>query len=618
MGVGALRNQPCPCGSGRKWKACHEGIDLFPSRPDPPAPQGAKRAMQSIKGWTSLNVATGVRMPVEEILQRISQFDRSEALVTLSRIAGDLANGEGGLTGPAARAWTHNLLVKTRDSGHPLEQHIARCVEALPTDSVIVHGRVLFTLQALVLLHAATTGGRRPHDGELAFLILALNDHIPQWMEESPRLTRAETKLAMMAAESIFNHTFDDPLRFVVRSVDIMEGDIERASLNQEEWSRIQFEALGCSFREYAERFLLPFFFLSKGWGYDKAPGIDPAPWVKSRFGSMYERWLTEASRPIDESSWVSKSTCPGGLPRLSGEFFRTPLLRINTGQGHRLLGMSPWHVKDHVNLGTWGKLSEGTKTAFDTPSNEKFTATFGLLFERWCAAIARDAGQEGGFRGRIVVPEKGQEEIEDVVVVDGERVVLFSAKSTLIREASLKTARSLADVAAWHADFFFLTAARGKATGHRAGAAFLLDGTINRIREGRYESRGVPATGLIIPVIVSYDYIGEGLGLYEWLDEECARRGILGSRAGVQPLTVVAPATYEALMACAARKVGIADLLIEKTGPHSRAESTEWFLARKVPDARGFRLPRMEKRYQELTEAATARMKETFAEELL
>ena len=63
--------------------------------------------MESVKGWTGLKIAAGVAMPVEEILQMISQYDRSEALVTLSRIAADLVNGDGGLTGSAARAWTH-------------------------------------------------------------------------------------------------------------------------------------------------------------------------------------------------------------------------------------------------------------------------------------------------------------------------------------------------------------------------------------------------------------------------------------------------------------------------------------------------------------------------------
>jgi hypothetical protein len=573
----------------------------------------AATAMESIKSWTGLRQILGVELPVTEILKRMAQYDRAEGLVTLSRIAADLVNAGEGIAGPAARAWTHDLLAQARSSSNPLEQRVAEGVSRLPKDSAIVHGRVLFTLQALFLACGAKKGGRRPHDAEVAFLFLALNDHIPQWMEESPQLALYERKLAFMAAESIFNHTFDDPMRFIVRSIDIMEGDIDRAPLSAEDWKKIQFEALGCSFREYAERFLVPIFFLSKSWGYEKIPGLDPAFWIETPCGELYRKWFRDASASLEDSGWVQDGRCPGGLPRISGAFFRTPFVEIDPPVGRRLLGVSPWHLKDHVNFGTWAKFNAATKSVFNTKSNERFTSTFGLLFERWCAMIAEDARREPTFRGRIILPERGEEDVEDVVVVDGDRVVLFSAKSTLIREGNLKAAKSLADIVAWFRDFFFRSREDGEKSGHRSGAALLLDAAISRVRAGKFEGRGVPAAGLIIPVLISYDYIGEGLGLYQWIDTECEKRGILGARAGVRPLTVVAPTTYEALMASAAQRSSLADLLIEKTDPDERLRSTEWFLAQKVPDGRDYRSPRMEKRFRELADAAQGRLEEIF-----
>src|SRR5262245_54264128 len=46
QGVVVGRNQPCPCGSGRRYKECHGGLDN--TRPEQP---------QSADGWHSLGVA---------------------------------------------------------------------------------------------------------------------------------------------------------------------------------------------------------------------------------------------------------------------------------------------------------------------------------------------------------------------------------------------------------------------------------------------------------------------------------------------------------------------------------------------------------------------------------
>src|SRR6185369_3083237 len=66
------------------------------------------------------------------------------------------------------------------------------------------------------------------------------------------------------------------------------------------------------------------------------------------------------------------------------GAFFRTPFIRI----ADRLVGLSPWHMKDHASFGTWGKLNAASKKVLKTDSNQRFTAT--------CARRANLSGGEG------------------------------------------------------------------------------------------------------------------------------------------------------------------------------------------------------------------------------
>jgi hypothetical protein len=41
------RNDPCPCGSGRKFKQCHDRPDLRPSRKPLPTPQSRSEVINN-------------------------------------------------------------------------------------------------------------------------------------------------------------------------------------------------------------------------------------------------------------------------------------------------------------------------------------------------------------------------------------------------------------------------------------------------------------------------------------------------------------------------------------------------------------------------------------------
>jgi len=240
----------------------------------------ARAAMEHARPWTPLSQLIGAKLPLEQILRTVGGFNRREGLFTLSCVAADLANTSGGILGKEARAWTHDLLVQRAGSPNALEDAVSRAVARLGKGTAIAHGHVLFVLQHL-LLTLGSDEGRRPDDGQLAFLMLALNDYLPSWSEETPALSATEATLASMFFATIFNESSDDPLRFLMRLVGIVGGNISGGPISADEWRAIQAEAFGCSFEEYVEQFLVPVFMLSRSWTSKEPPVLAPSAWTR-------------------------------------------------------------------------------------------------------------------------------------------------------------------------------------------------------------------------------------------------------------------------------------------------------------------------------------------------
>jgi hypothetical protein len=57
--AGAERNDPCPCGSGRKFKQCHGQAQPKPGNADLPSPQARSAAKQGGTGGTSSDRPNG-------------------------------------------------------------------------------------------------------------------------------------------------------------------------------------------------------------------------------------------------------------------------------------------------------------------------------------------------------------------------------------------------------------------------------------------------------------------------------------------------------------------------------------------------------------------------------
>ncbi len=545
--------------------------------------------MQTVRKWLRLSDLVGLPMAMNQIVELVRTFDRMEAVFTLAKIAAEIANSDGGVAGTGAKSWTYDLLIQRAGSSNPLEDAVSRALIDRGHRDAIAHGRVIHTLMQMVFAHAPANG-KAPHDGLLAFLMLALNDHIPRWESES-NLSTTEQALGAICSESIFNQSFEDPLRFLVR-VEAIFGDTPTSGpVSAKEWEQLQLAAFGCSFQDYFEMYLAPLLVLSQGWDSKSPPVLFKEPWQRSSASQQYENWFRSALMTEDEATKLSAASLfDDGLPRPSRWFLEHPFVETE----NRLLALSPWHVLDHAHLGTWAKLNAAAKDVLGKKNgSQRFTTTFGYLFERWCQRIANEAAQQPSFPDRLVIADHPgtDDEVEDVVVLGGNLVALMSVKAGLVPADSLKAARSLDEIVTWLVRFFIEEGAAAKTRGYRQGALRLLDRKIQNVRSGAYEGRGISSSATILPVIVTFDHMPGGAILYKWLGDVAADLGLL-SHGDVRPLTILNPPEFEALFALGAGGHGVCELLNRRAQGQDRARGMDWFLASMTDDREAMRLP--------------------------
>ena len=569
-------------------------------------------ALINVHAWTTLSELIGVRMPTTDLIASVQTLHREETLWGLARLAAVLANAPGSVMGPKARAWTRDLLVRRRESPNPLESAVARALERLPLERAVGHAHVVFLLQLMTVAYASSTG-IVPTADYLAFLMLATNDYIPEWM---PKKNSALSSIEQVLGPSFYCTTFnrsDDLMRSLLRIVDLAGYRSER-QFDERTWAQIQQEAFGTSFEEYVELFLAPMYILSKGWNDEDRPPVTMLEqWgCDERERGLCGRWFREASMTLEEAREAfAGRRMESGLLGLTTEFFRKPFVRMNASH---FVCLSPWHMRDHVVFGTWGKLNEASKKVLGTSENQRFASAFGYSFERWAGGLAKEASESGAFTGSLILPSApgAEDEIEDVVVLEGNLVAMFSAKAKLVRETSLKTANFVEDTVEWLHQFFFEDEESAKKRRHRAGAALLLDAKVQKLRNGDYEARGLGRNAIVLPCVISFDNVGESGALYRWLGQQCAERGILSARPNVRPLTVLTPEDYESLMSLGADGLGVCRLLAEKTGPDLAEGPLDQFLYERAPGDKLLRLRSMRPRFERLAGRSIERMQKT------
>lgn len=572
----------------------------------PTSPE-ARVAIASVRKWLRLSDLIEVPMPMAQIVGLVRSFSRMEGVFTLAKIAAAMANSDGGVLSDEARSWTYDLLVQRVGSRDPLEDAVSRALRDGGHRDAIAHGRVIYTLMQMVLAHSPKDGPA-PKDGMLAFLMLALNDHIPRW--EGATLSATEEALGALCAESIFNRNFEDPLRFLVRLEAIFSEPPTTGPVSPDEWEKLHQAAFGCSFEDYLESYLAPLLVLSGGWDSKTPPILFKEPWQNSKSPAQYQAWFRAGAADEDVASAASaKCLFHDGLARPSRPFLETPFIETE----NRLLAISPWHVRDHASLGTWGKLNDAAKAVFGKKNgNQRFTAAFGYLFERWCQRLAQEAVADPRCSDRVIIAETPgtEDEVEDVVVVNGSFVALISAKAGLVPADCLKAARSLEEIIRWLTRFFIEDGTSAEGRGYCSGALRLLHQKVQNLREGKYEPRGIPRDATVLPVLVTFDHMPGGSMLLKWLGDRTADLGLLSS-PGVRPLTLLSPPEFEALFALASRGHGVCGLLDRKTQSPNHLSPTDWFLSSVTTERQEMRLPSMEVAFNSITQRTISRLRE-------
>ncbi|MDC0678730.1 hypothetical protein [Sorangium atrum] len=539
-------------------------------------------------------------MPVDILLDYFRKLERASTFTMLAHLAAIIANTDDGILGETSRLLTRSALIfSPGDSA--VESAVREYVLSAADDRAIAHEQVIYFAQAIALLECPEVG-ETPTEGLIAFLLLAANDHVHDWLApDSSRLDLLDKTVADFWFLSLFNHG-GDPLRQLARTVLMMDQQPRINALSDPtKWRELQRHALGAPFPEYLDSFLSPIFMLSRFWGESAPPVMNPSSLFKetSLAPGVGERWLAELTWSLDEAATHLESRRrPNGLPHAPTIFYRKPFVSVRPDV---VVASSPWMVAQQLTIGLWGRFNAAAKTMFEKRGNQIWSSTFGELFERWCRSLVAEAQAQGLFAGRAFLsPNLGDDnEIEDVVIFDGNLVMLGSVKAKIVREEAVKIAHSRDDPLEWLRLFFFESRTEGKAKGHRAGALWLLHDKIDRVRAGEYEPR-IPRDAYVLPVLIVFDDICDTPMLYKWLERECVTRGAL-QQDDVLPVTLVSSDDYESMMAFASRGKSVCEMLQEKTSARWKYISLKQYLIHLHPHLEDHRLPIAERTFGDL-----------------
>lgn len=565
--------------------------------------------MDNVGMYSPATQVFGRPMQVAELLDRIKDFNWEDSLGQLSVIAALAANGEGGLQGSALRNRTVEQLRRLTGTDGALLARMNAYLDGPGRSMIIAHEEAVRLLQHVVLTYGADSNAPAPAPSEVALWLTAVSDHLDKWaMPDSRPLSTSEELIALAAHALRFNNQ-PDWMREIARACEIVVRKPSRNKLADDAaWTRLQREAFGTSFEEYAESFLVPFAVLARGWGILPSPTEPDFPLVfVSRFATelgaddaLIRRWLDDMSVDRDEVRQRLLQT-PPALPHAPLDLLHRPLVRR---PDDTLLATSPNAVLVQLKTGIWARLLNASKKIFGGSGAELWMSTFGDQVEAWCVRVATDAATSVAFAGDVIVPSApgAADEIEDVVVREGHTFVLFSVKARLVTENVARRARSRTELLDWYDDFFFGPAKAG----HRQGVLRQLSERVNMIRAGKFEPR-VPREAPLLPVLVTYDSMCEDALLYQRIEERCAADGVL-TQPDVGPVTIARIDDFETLFARAARGESIVSILRrrEQGWRHRRLDAVIHDHGGRKPD----RLPMIAKLFDQWLQRGLERLR--------
>lgn len=510
----------------------------------------ARDPLAYIDFYTGVKAILGAKLDVAEFVESIGRANWEHAFVSCGFLASMIANHREGLNASTVRSASLDPLLRMPPDG-PIEA-ICEFVRTHYDHLIVAHEEVLLFLQHVIILHGAEND-QVPTDYARSMWMLCANDYLNSWSEADSRpLTRTEYLIAEQAKASRFNR-HSDPLRDVARLYLMFRDPPEIGAFSEpQKWEALQRAAFGVPYDVHFETRLFPLFMAANGWGTGTTKHSDVPVINRKTWSEMFREdavqvadWLSSVS--IDRATLQAqirlRLRAGTPLPHSPTALLHHPLVKL---KDDFIAIASPWMMKAHLVSGVWAAFLRAAKSMGDA---EDWNRCFGYLFEGWLRRVARMVPPFSNTRILLASKIGGDDEVEDVVALEPGHVVLFSAKSRMVKEPVARWSISRLKVVDWYEDFFF-SSRRGD---QRGGAVRLLNARINALRAGAFERHGVSRGDHVIPVLVTFDDLGEESHLYEWIVERCRANGLL-QQEKVSPLVLANVDEYERIMAMTAR----------------------------------------------------------------
>jgi hypothetical protein len=508
----------------------------------------------------------GKEMSAAELIDRVRGFSWRGSYYRLSCLAAIVAN-EGVLSERVRRLTVDPITKLTGNASDLLARGRAK-VRSRRNRIVLAHEEAISFLQHLVLLEG-NEGEEAPADAELSLWLAGANGHLAGWSRED---TEALSDQDRLAAELVRISRFSskpDVLRAVIRTQRIFGRRPSTGSLADEaRWKDLSAVAFPGGFEAFFEVGLGLLAMVSNSWGRKGAkqqhPVINPRNFLarstvsESEFNTALEGFI--AGRAALRSA-IAKRVSADGLPHSPSALFHTPLVELEPGT---LVAASPWAILGLLRTGVWARYLAAAKKMDPRKGAEEWLSAFGYMFEDWCRDLATEAVRSARCHARVILPSTpgATDEIEDVVVVDDGVAVFCSVKGRLMEAKVAREAVSPATVIEWMDKFFF----EKKGDEFRGGALRQLSNRIDKLRRGEFESRGLARDIAVVPVVVSYDSVGESDIAYGHLEEGCKKHGLLQQQS-VGPLALARIEEFEQMMSRVARGKSISKFLLDRCG---------------------------------------------------
>jgi hypothetical protein len=304
--------------------------------------------------------------------------------------------------------------------------------------------------------------------------------------------------------------------------------------MSEEEWQTLRATAFCEGFESFFETGLGLVTMLATLWGLEGGtypqPIINIPTFLSNSKVSQQELLvaLTGLTATRDElRRAIQKRLRRDGLPHSPTALYYSPLVEVAP---LTYVGASPWALVAQLRTGIWARYLAAAKTIDPKKGADKWLSAFGYMVEDWCRRMADEAAASNQLNARILKPQYpgAKDEVEDVVVVEDDTAILFSVKGRLVEAKVSREAVSPHTIMTWFEKFFF----EDKGSEYRGGALRQVSARIDKIRNGDFESLGIAKTIRVVPVIVTYDALGETDFLYHWLKDECEVRFLRALRS--------------------------------------------------------------------------------------